>query len=404
MSLGIWNREYLFLTTHIISLFYQDVFRKFSAKYNIYRDLYSLSLYGLEMRNLQPELSDNVRKIILLNKEICYYKNINGSDKVDLLVLGNFEVFSELSKEILASGNEDLGYRIKKLLNNFYEYDNRQLPFIEKEIHPNKTKIMGILNVTPDSFSDKGKYQDPVKAVDHALEMIDAGAEIIDVGGESTRPNAPKVEADEEIKRVIPVIKSVLQMRPNTVISLDTTKAEVAKEGAEAGVKIINDISAFSFESGIIDVVKKYSTGYVLMHMKGKPENMQDNPYYDEVVSEVYDFLAAKVKFLKKQGIDDIIIDPGIGFGKRVKDNYELLQRLNEFKGIGCPILVGLSNKSFLGKSLGLEVENRAEATLSAETAAILNGAKFIRTHNVKNAVKARELANFILKPEQIND
>lgn len=392
------------MTAHIISLFYPDLFRKFSAKYSIYRDLYSLSLYGLEIRDLMPEQSDNVRKIILLNKEICYYKNKPDSNKVDLLVLGNFEVFGELAKEILAAGNEDLGYRIKKLLTNYYEYDNRSVSLYSDEPHPVKTKIMGILNVTPDSFSDGGKYADKSKAVERALEMIEEGADIIDIGGESTRPNSEKVVREKELNRVIPVIQEILKARPEAVISLDTTKALVAEEGIKNGVKIINDISAFSFEPAILDVVEKYNVPYIIMHMKGIPENMQNSPYYEEVVSEVYDFLVSKMKAVKKYNLKNVIIDPGIGFGKRVKDNYELLQRLSEFKGIGCPILIGLSNKSFLGKSLNLDVDKRVQATLAAEMAAIQNGAKFIRTHNVLNAVKAREIAHYILKPELLND
>lgn len=391
------------MTVHIISLFYQDVFKKLSGKYNIYRDLYSLSMYGLEMRNLLPELSENVRKIVLLNKEICYYKNNQDSSKVDLLVLGNFEVFKLLAKEILASGNEDLGYRISKLMNNFYEYDFRNSSLFPRELTPTKAKIMGILNVTPDSFSDKGKYFDKNLAVIHALDMLKEGADIIDIGGESTRPDAKRVSQEEELERVLPVIEAILKEEPDAILSLDTTKAVVAEEGLKRGVKIINDISAFSFEENLLKVVGDYNAFYVLMHMKGIPENMQNNPYYEEVVSEVYDFIVAKLKEMKKYNVRNIIIDPGIGFGKRTYDNYELLQRLSEFKGIGWPILVGLSNKSFLGKSLALEVEDRIEASLAAETIAILNGAKYLRTHNVKNAVKAREIVNYVLKPELLN-
>ncbi len=392
------------MTAHIISLFYPDLFRKFSAKYNIYRDLYSLSLYGLEIRDLQPEQSDNVKKIVLLNKEICYYKGKPDSSKVDLLILGNFEVFGELAKEILSAGNEDLGYRIKKLLNNFYDYDNRAISLYASDSIPVKTKIMGILNVTPDSFSDGGKYSERTSAVERALQMLDEGADIIDVGGESTRPSSKKVGLEEELNRVVPVIQDILKTKPDAVISLDTTKALVAEEGIKNGAKIVNDISAFSFEPAILDVVEKYGVPYIIMHMKGIPENMQNSPYYEEVVSEVYDFLVAKMKAIKKYNLKNVIIDPGIGFGKRVKDNYEILQRLEEFKGIGCPILIGLSNKSFLGKSLNLDVDKRTDATLAAEMAAIQNGAKFIRTHNVKNAVKAREIAHFLLKPELLND
>jgi dihydropteroate synthase len=390
------------LTAHIISLFYQDVFKKFSGKYNIYRDLYSLSLYGLEIRDLPPEVSDNVRKVILLNKEICYFKNNSDGTRGDLMVLGNFEVFKELAKEILASGNEDLGYRIKKIISNYYEYDSNNISLFSNDPAPLKTKIMGILNVTPDSFSDGGKYADFNLAVEHAIQMLNEGADIIDIGGESTRPDSKGVLEEEELNRVIPVIKAVLKEKPLAIISLDTSKVKVAEEGLKNGVKMINDISAFADEN-MLKIVQEYDAAYVLMHMKGIPENMQANPYYDEVVSDVYDFLVAKIKIMKKYNLKNIIIDPGIGFGKRTIDNYELLQRLPEFKGIGCPVLIGLSNKTFLGKSLSLKVDERIEATLAAETIAIMNGAKFIRTHNVKNAVKAREIARYILKPELLN-
>ncbi len=392
------------MTVHIISLFYQDVFKKFSSKYNIYRDLYSLSLYGLEIRNLQPEVSENVRKIVLLNKEICYYRNNSSTSKVDLLVLGNYEVFKLLAKEILASGNEDIGYRISRLMSNFYDYDFRISSLWPDNPAPSKSKIMGILNVTPDSFSDKGRYFDKNKAVTHALNLLNDGADIIDIGGESTRPNSKRISKEEELDRVIPVIEIILKEKPDAILSLDTSKAEVAEEGLKRGVKIINDISAFTFEEEILKTVSSFNAHYILMHMKGIPENMQNSPYYEEVVSEVYDFIVAKLKVMKKYSIKNIIIDPGIGFGKRTCDNYELLQRLNEFKGIGWPILVGLSNKSFLGKSLTLEVDNRVEASLASETIAIMNGAKYLRTHNVKNAVKAREIVNYVLKPELLND
>ena len=391
------------MTVHIINLFHQDVFKKFSSKYNIYRDLYSLSLYGLEIRNLSKELSENVRKIVLLNKEICYYKNNSPSELYDILVLGNFDIFKELSKEILSSGNEDLGYRIHKLINNFYEYDYKKIPLFEDDQLPTRCKIMGILNVTPDSFSDGGKYYNTDSAIDFALKMLDEGADIIDIGGESTRPNSKKVSEEEELARVIPVIEGILHLRPSAILSLDTYKAKVADEGLKRGVKIINDISAFAFENEILSVVSKYNAVYVLMHMKGVPENMQNNPDYSEVVTEVYDFFVAKLKEMKKYNLKNIIIDPGIGFGKRVGDNYELLLRAMEFKGIGWPILIGVSNKSFLGKSLSLNVEDRVEATLSAETIAMINGAKFIRTHNVSNAKKARDIVSYILNPELNN-
>ena len=252
--------------------------------------------------------------------------------------------------------------------------------------------IMGILNVTDDSFSDGGKYYSTENAVKHALEMIDDGADFIDIGGESTRPGAETISADEEIKRIIPVIENILKGKPDTIISADTTKSSVAEAALQNGAKIINDISAFNFDHKIVDIVEKYDAAYVLMHMKGNPKDMQKAPYYDDVITEIYNFLYDKLKILDDAGISKIFIDPGIGFGKRVEDNFEILKRLEDFKSLGYPILIGTSRKSFIGKTLNLEVDNRDTATSVVESVAIKNGARVIRTHNVKNGVQVCKL------------
>ena len=252
--------------------------------------------------------------------------------------------------------------------------------------------IMGILNVTDDSFSDGGKYYSTENAVKHALEMIDDGADFIDIGGESTRPGAETISADEEIKRIIPVIENILKGKPDTIISADTTKSSVAEAALQNGAKIINDISAFNFDPKIVDIVEKYDAAYVLMHMKGNPKDMQKAPYYDDVITEIYNFLYDKLKILDDAGISKIFIDPGIGFGKRVEDNFEILKRLEDFKSLGYPILIGTSRKSFIGKTLNLEVDNRDTATSVVESVAIKNGARVIRTHNVKNGVQVCKL------------
>ena len=252
--------------------------------------------------------------------------------------------------------------------------------------------IMGILNVTDDSFSDGGKYYSTENAVKHALEMIDDGADFIDIGGESTRPGAETISTDEEIKRIIPVIENILKEKPSTIISVDTTKSPVAEAALQNGAKIINDISAFNFDPKIVDIVEKYDATYVLMHMKGNPKDMQKAPYYDDVITEIYNFLYDKLKILDDAGISKIFIDPGIGFGKRVEDNFEILKRLEDFKSLGYPILIGTSRKSFIGKTLNLEVDNRDTATSVVESVAIKNGARVIRTHNVKNGVQVCKL------------
>jgi dihydropteroate synthase len=253
-------------------------------------------------------------------------------------------------------------------------------------------KIMGIVNVTPDSFSDGGNYFNSNQAIKHGLNLIEDGADIIDIGGESTRPGAQKVSEEQELERVIPVIEGIIKDSPDTLISIDTNKSEVAKQAIESGAKIINDISAASFDPNILNIASEYNVPYVLMHMQGDPSNMQDNPKYDYVVEEVYNFLEIKIDMLHSKGITQIIIDPGIGFGKTVHDNYKLLKNLNKFSNLNFPILLGVSKKSFLGNSLNLKIEERENATIIAETIGVLNGAKIIRTHNVKNAFQLKNI------------
>lgn len=255
---------------------------------------------------------------------------------------------------------------------------------------------MGVLNVTPDSFSDGGVYFSKETAVEHTLKMFEAGADIVDIGGESTKPGSESVSSDNEKKRVIPVIKEILVNKPDSLLSIDTTKSSVALEACKAGVKIINDISGLTFDSEIAEVAKEYSASLVITHIKGTPMDMQANPFYDNVISEIFEFLQKQIQKAKEVGVEKIIVDPGIGFGKRVEDNLEILRKLNEFKNLGYPVLIGLSRKSFLGKILGLDVHERDTATSVAEAIAIINGAEIIRTHNVVNAVNTKKLLNKI--------
>ncbi|MEW6508415.1 MAG: dihydropteroate synthase [Bacteroidota bacterium] len=384
----------------LVDIFYSSVFRRYSSKYNIYRDLYEKGLLGLEIREINYKFANRIKKIILSNKEICYITPKKGNENVDLLVLGSFGIFKGLSKEIIATGNEDIGFKINKTLQNVSEYDRQKLKVADKTFDLEKALLVGIVNVTPDSFSDGGKYFSTDSAIEHALQLIQDGADIIDVGGESSRPGAESINEEEELQRVIPVIEGILKKNSYAVISIDTQKSVVALESLKKGAMIVNDISAGSFDKKMFDVVKSFNAGLILMHMKGNPKTMQNDPNYENVVSEVYDFLLNKIEIARRYEIKNIIIDPGIGFGKRMTDNYELLKRLNEFKGIGCPVMVGLSRKSFLGKALNLEIDNREEATLIAETIAINNGAKLIRSHNIKNASQAVRLSHLIDNPE----
>ena len=250
-----------------------------------------------------------------------------------------------------------------------------------------ETLVMGIVNVTPDSFSDGGKFFSPEVAISHASKLISQGADIIDIGGESTRPGAEQVSEPEELKRVIPVIEKIRTDNPTILISIDTTKASVAKHAVEAGADIINDVSGLSFDNNMTGVVESFDVPVVIMHMKGNPQNMQMNPKYKDIVNEILDFFKMKIKIAIQSGINRsmIILDPGIGFGKTVEHNFELLSRLNEFNVLELPIMIGPSRKSFIGITLDLPPEDRVEGTAAAVSAGVMNGASIVRVHDVKS-------------------
>jgi len=274
--------------------------------------------------------------------------------------------------------------------------------------------IMGVLNVTPDSFSDGGKFAEVDRAVEHTREMARAGADIIDIGGESTRPGAATVSAEEELRRVMPVVERLSVECASTTergagdasrcrapttnhearvtISIDTTKAVVAEKALEAGARIVNDISALRFDPRMVEVVRNAGAGLVLMHMQGTPQTMQAAPHYDDVVTEVLTFLAERVAFAEARGVkkSQIAVDPGIGFGKTVEQNLQLLARLEELTSLGCPVLVGTSRKSFIGKVLGLPepgtaggATERLWGTAATVAWAVAQGARIVRVHDV---------------------
>tara|TARA_B100000963_G_scaffold192939_1_gene167980 strand:+ start:1247 stop:2083 length:837 start_codon:yes stop_codon:yes gene_type:complete len=250
-----------------------------------------------------------------------------------------------------------------------------------------KTLVMGIVNVTPDSFSDGGKFLSPEVAISHATKLITQGADIIDIGGESTRPGAKPVTESEELKRVIPVIEKIRSDNSKILISIDTTKASVAKYAVEAGANIINDVSGLSFDNNMTGIVESLKVPIVIMHMKGNPQNMQSNPKYKDIVNEILNFFKIKIKIAIQSGINRsmIILDPGIGFGKTVDHNFELLSRLNEFNVLELPIMIGPSRKSFIGITLDLPPEDRVEGTAAAVSAGVMNGASIVRVHDVKS-------------------
>lgn len=261
-----------------------------------------------------------------------------------------------------------------------------------------KTHIMGILNITPDSFSDGGRHFDLSRAVDHALQMADEGADIIDIGGESTRPGSDPVSLDEEIRRTVPVIRAIAQ-RVSVPLSIDTYKAEVAKQALDAGAAIVNDISGLRFDPEMPKIVAAYKVPVVVMHIKGTPKNMQTSPSYTALIPEIIDYFRECISIATKAGISEemIILDPGIGFGKTFEHNLQILNRLTEFSVLGKPLLVGPSRKAFIGKILaGAPPSERLEGTAAAVTASILHGAHIVRVHDVKEMARVARVADAI--------
>lgn len=254
-------------------------------------------------------------------------------------------------------------------------------------------QIMGILNVTPDSFSDGGNFFDVSAAVEHTKKMIEAGADIIDIGGESSRPGSSPVSVEEELRRVIGVIQAI-RKESKIPISIDTTKSLVALRAVEAGATIINDISAGRFDPEMFSIAASTHATICLMHMQGSPKTMQENPYYENVVQEVKDFLREQISLAQIAGIqkEKIIIDPGFGFGKRLEDNLALLNNLNQFADLGFPILVGLSRKSFIGALTGAAVADRLPGSLVAAAIAVSKGAQILRVHDVYETRRALSL------------
>ena len=247
------------------------------------------------------------------------------------------------------------------------------------------TLIMGILNVTPDSFSDGGMYYNATQAVEFALQMEEEGADIIDVGGESTRPGAKTVELQKECDRILPVIEGI-RTKSDILISIDTYKSEVARQSIATGAGMVNDISGMTFDPNMVDVIKDSGLPVVIMHIKGTPKNMQKKPYYEDLMQELTEYFEERKKFARAKGILDqqIILDPGIGFGKRLQDNFQLLRELKKIVDIGFPVLIGPSKKSFIGLTLDLPVDQRLEGTAAAVTTGILKGARIVRVHDVK--------------------
>lgn len=342
--------------------------------------VYVVQIPNLDLRaaNILKQESLSCGADLALPKAACKLR----APKTDAILIANLKQIDILKGKLLAQpfGLKNLSRNLTILFENF----DRKRP---------DPKIMGVLNVTPDSFSDGGKFFDHKKAVTHALRMIEEGASIIDVGGESTGPGSKNVSADEELKRVIPVIKAIRKKNKKITISIDTYKAEVAEKALKAGADMVNDVTAFRGDSKMAKLVAAKGVPVVLMYSKDKtPRTTKRKFQYKDVLEYVFDFLSARVEFALKNGVKpgQIIVDPGMGafVSGDPKYSFEILKRLSELKSLGCPILVGPSRKSFLGGKL----EERLPGTIAACTIAIKNGASFLRVHDVKECKKILNL------------
>lgn len=313
----------------------------------------------------------------------CYFGDLNSIHKFSYWIeLESKQAFEE----------------IQQLLSNFRLAEKFEYKIGNKIFIPTEKYVMGILNVTDDSFFDGGKYVSEKKIRERIDEFINAGVDIIDIGGESTRPGSEPISSEKELNRILPAVEYALLK--NAIVSIDTYKSKVADKCLEMGAHIINDISGFKFDEEMANVCKNYNASAILMHIRGKPKTMQDNPYYEDTMAEIFDELNQSIMIAKTKGIKNIFIDPGIGFGKRVFDNFEILNRLEELKFLGYPILIGLSRKSFIGKLLNLQPEDRLTGTIVANSIALFKGASIIRVHDYKEAIETKKLIRAITNPE----
>ena len=265
-----------------------------------------------------------------------------------------------------------------------------------KSIKLSRGHVMGILNVTPDSFYDGGKFMNNEKLINQAKHIIEEGATFIDIGGASSRPGAEPVSPKEEIKRVIPAISTILNSFPDAVISIDTTSSRVAEKAVESGAAIVNDISAGAADKQMLETVASLGVPFIAMHMQGTPKTMQNNPTYQNVVSDVFDALERFSNRASQLGIDQLILDPGFGFGKTLTHNYQILKQLEKFHSLGCPLLVGVSRKSMIQQVLDVGAENALNGTTAIHTIAAQKGACILRAHDVKEAVQVFQLINYL--------
>ncbi len=355
--------------------------------------------YTIKVEDLQIKAALILKQDMLsIGGEVALPRDVMNlkDEKTTAILMATKKQYEKLIDKIKEQpfGLKQLSEKLTSILTNI-EKQHNSIKAGNFTLNLSKPLILGIINVTPDSFSDGNEHFSTEKAVEHAKKLIQEGANIIDIGGESTRPGSESITIEEELNRVLPVIQKLVQDNINIPISIDTYKPEVADKCLQAGASILNDITALQNEN-MREIAKKHNCPVVIMHMQGTPKDMQTNPEYNDVVDDIINFLSRQIKTAEEAGINNLILDPGIGFGKTVQDNLDILKRLNEFKILGKPVLIGLSRKAFIGKVNNSEVDNRLEGTLAANTIALQNGANIIRVHDVKEHKKALEIFNAI--------
>ncbi len=357
--------------------------------------------FNLKVEGIDPRTSNLIKQEMLsLGGDAALDgRGLDCSAKwTDAILMGTQKQFEKLILKLESYPNlQSMGQSLKEILKNIskthYTLRCRKQTFTLGK----HTLLMGVLNITPDSFSDGGLFFDKEKAIAHGLRMVEEGADFLDIGGESTRPGSKPLELEEELRRVIPVIES-LAKEVDIPISIDTYKSTVAQKAIEAGAEMINDISGLHFDPGLAQVAVKENIPLVLMHTRGTPETMQKDIHYDSLFSEILQYLSDSIQRAESAGLDpgQIIIDPGIGFGKTLDGNLLIIKNLSELRILGKPIMLGTSRKSFIGKILNADAGDRLEGTLSSIAIGVLNGAQIIRCHDVLQAKKAIAVADAI--------
>ena len=349
----------------------------------------------LKIGNLSPQQAKALATTAQATGISAYIKTNQPPTKTQVLLIGNLTNLYNLASQL--ANSSPLGDQLKEAVDNDQRQDFRlhcgpySLPLSQR------THIMGVLNITPDSFSDGGVYLKPDKAIAHAKELVAQGADIIDIGGESSRPGAESISPEEELARILPVLRGLLP-EIEVPISIDTYKAQVAEAALKLGAHMINDISGLHFDPNMAKTIAQYDVPVVIMHFKGTPKDMQQNPLYESLMGEIIDYLLEGIELAGAAGISphQIVIDPGIGFGKTVQHNLQILNRLSELKTLGKPIMLGTSRKSFIGKVLDLPVDQREEGTAASISCAILHGAHIVRVHDVAKMAQVAKLTDAI--------